>query len=301
MGIVTEIDRRLRHSRLARAQPLIRAQAPWLHKALLVARDRLLPFRSRFGLSRYQHRDIERFLSFRPDTARVLEVGSDVDGAVLKELAARGLGSLIGINIDVKPSAHAGRGTDGLPDYEIAVADARQLPFGDASVSSIVSITAFEHIHDFDVALREMHRVLRPGGTLYADFGPIWSCSIGHHVFAIVDGVEARHWKPGRNPVPHFAHLLLTREELRESVLRRAWVFPRLADEIVRWIYDSDGINRLFYEDYVRLFERSPFAVEHLEPVREAVPAPVQARLEQACPGYTEFGVRMAEVLLRKR
>ena len=176
----------------------------------------------------------------------------------------------------------------------------RRLPFVDDCVASMISITAFEHIHDFDVALREMHRVLKPGGLLYADFGPIWSSSIGHHVFAIVDGVEARHWKPGKNPVPHFAQFLMSRGELRAEVLRRPWVFPKLADAIVSWIYDEDGVNRLFYEDYVRLFEASPFTVAHLAPVREHVPRELQRRLERACPGYTDFSVRMAEVVLRK-
>lgn len=51
MSLATEIDRRLRHSVLARAQPFIRARTPWLHKALLVARDAVLPFRSAYGLS----------------------------------------------------------------------------------------------------------------------------------------------------------------------------------------------------------------------------------------------------------
>ena len=207
MSFTTEIDRILRHSVLARAQPFIRAKAPWLHQTLLSARDVLLPFRSRHGLSRYQHRAIERFYSFQPAlTGTVLEIGSDVDGIVLKELSGRGVEHLVGLNIDVNPSAHVDRRGTGSSAYEMIQGDARWLPFRDGSIASILSITAFEHVHNIDVALREMHRVLEPGGTVYADFGPIWSCSIGHHVFAIVDGVEARHWKPGKNPVPHFAH-----------------------------------------------------------------------------------------------
>src|SRR5688572_15613282 len=64
MSLFTEIDRLLRHSVLARAQPFLRARTPWLHHALLVSRDVFLPFTSAFGLHRYQHRAIERFLSF---------------------------------------------------------------------------------------------------------------------------------------------------------------------------------------------------------------------------------------------
>jgi SAM-dependent methyltransferase len=301
VSFFSEIDRRLRHSVLARAQPFIRARTPWLHHALLVSRELILPFRSRYGLTRYQHRALERFHRFFPDlSGTVLEIGSDVEGIVLKELSSRGARRLLGLNIDINPEAHGGRGNGGVPTYEIVKADVRRLPFRTGSISAIVSLMAFEHVHDMDVALREMHRVLKPGGIVYSDFGPIWSCSIGHHVFAIVDGVEARHWKPGKNPVPHYAHLLAPPATLRAAVLEKSWVFPKLADAIVRWIYESDGVNRIFYEDYARLFEASPFKVKLLVPVREHVPRKVQKKLEQACPGHKDFGVRMVEVVLEK-
>lgn len=301
MSVSTEIDRLLRHSWLARAQPFIRARTPWLHKALLVGRDVILPFRSPYGLSRYQHRAIERFQAFSPDlTGPVLEVGSDLEGAVLQELASRGIRNLIGLNIDMDFGAHASRRKGKVQKYEVLQGDVRHLPFKDDSISSILSITAFEHVHDMDIALREMYRVLKPGGIVYSDFGPIWSCSVGHHVYAVVDDVEARHFKPGKNPVPHYAHLLMTPAELRAAVLRKHWVFPKLADAISDWIYEGQGVNRIFYEDYVRLFKSSLFKVRHLTPVREHVPRKVQQRLENSCPGYTEFSVRMVEVVLQK-
>jgi SAM-dependent methyltransferase len=301
MSVFTEIDRRLRHSMLSRAQPFIRARAPWLHQALIVARDAVLPYESRFGLARYQHRALERFSTFAPDlSGGVLEVGSDVNGGALQEMASRGVKHLVGANIDVRPESHRGRGLGGAPHYEIVQGDVRSLPFADNTFSSIFSITAFEHVHNMDVALHEMHRVLKPGGLLYSEFGPIWSCSIGHHVEAMVDGVEARHERPGRNPVPHFAHLLMSPEQTRDAVLRTRWVFPALADAIVDWIYRGPGVNRVFYEDYVRLFERSPLTVHHLAPVREHVPHALQERLEHSCPGYRDFSVRMVEVVMVK-
>jgi len=301
MSVVTEIDRWLRHSTLARTQPFIRARAPWLHRALLAARDAVLPFRSRYGLSRYQHRAIERFRALSPDVCgRVLEIGSDVDGRVLKELAGGGDRAVIGLNVDVAFNAHQGRKTGSLPLYEMVQGDARQLPFKNVSISRIISVTAFEHIRDFGMALHEMHRVLEPGGIVYADFGPIWSSSVGHHVYAVVNGVEARHFVPAKNPVPHFAHLLMKPDELRAAVREKPWVFPELADAIVDWVYEGGGVNRMFYEDYVDSFMRSPFRVRHLDAVREFVPRAVQARLEARYPRYRDFGVRMVEVVLEK-
>jgi SAM-dependent methyltransferase len=243
---------------------------------------------------------VERFYSFKPDlSGMVLEVGSDLQGAVLKELKARGVRHVVGLNVAVDSEVHSSRG-NGPERYEILRGDVRRLPFADASISAMLSITAFEHVTDLDVALREMHRVLKPGGLLYSDFGPLWSGSVGHHVYAVVNGVEARHFKPGKNPVPHFAHLLLSPEELRTAVLQKDWVFPTLADAIVDWIHGSGDLNRLFYEEYIGVFEASPFTIRHLAPVREHVPRSTQKRLEAACPGFRDFGVRMVEVVLEK-
>ena len=301
MSVFTAIDRALRRSVLARAQPFIRARTPWLHRALLVARDAVLPFRSDHGLTRYQYSALERFYAVSPDlSGAVLEIGSDLECVVLRELASRSVGPIIGLNLDVDFSATARDKARASPPFEIVQGDVRRLPFKDESVSSILSIMAFEHIHDLGAALQEQHRVLKPNGIVYSEFGPIWSCSIGHHVYAIADGLEARHWKPGLNPVPHFAHLLMSAQELESAVLQARWVSPALAKAIVQWIFEEDGVNRFFYEDYVKSFEASPFQIRHFASVREHVSRRTQKRLELAWPGHRDFSVRMVEVVLQK-
>ncbi len=52
-------------------------------------------------------------------------------------------------------------------DYVDLVADATDLPFTDGSVDVIVSESVLEHVKDPARAVREMLRVLKPGGTLY--------------------------------------------------------------------------------------------------------------------------------------
>lgn len=48
----------------------------------------------------------------------------------------------------------------------LTLADARNLPFTESSYSSIFSISTFEHIMDTPKLLKEMYRVLKPGGIL---------------------------------------------------------------------------------------------------------------------------------------
>lgn len=57
------------------------------------------------------------------------------------------------------------------------VADAQQLPFGDASMDTVISCETIEHLPSPRRALAEFARVLRPGGRLYLTapnyFGPM--------------------------------------------------------------------------------------------------------------------------------
>ena len=51
-------------------------------------------------------------------------------------------------------------------EVEFSVADAQQLPFTDDCFDIVFSCECLEHLPDPQRALREMHRVLKPGGTL---------------------------------------------------------------------------------------------------------------------------------------
>lgn len=57
-------------------------------------------------------------------------------------------------------------------------ADVTRLPFGDATLDVITALDVIEHLDDDTAALREWHRVLRPGGRIFI-FAPahmwLWS------------------------------------------------------------------------------------------------------------------------------
>jgi ubiquinone/menaquinone biosynthesis C-methylase UbiE len=53
------------------------------------------------------------------------------------------------------------------PPVTLVQGDAQRLPFADDSFDVLVSCETIEHLPDVHAALREMHRVTRPGGRLF--------------------------------------------------------------------------------------------------------------------------------------
>jgi SAM-dependent methyltransferase len=205
---------------------------------------------------------------------------------------------VIGINPEFEESR--------LPEINLSLPDGCTLRkediistgLADESISAIFSVSVFEHLVDFHLCLSEMYRMLTPGGYVYAEFGPIWSSSLGHHVHATIKGEEARHWDPIRNPVPNYGHLLMQRDEMLKYL--REHVSDLLANECVNWIYDYPHINRLFLDDYLRFIDNSKFEVVLMEFDREHVPAEKLIQLRETYPQYRTFDVRNIMLVLRK-
>jgi SAM-dependent methyltransferase len=130
---------------------------------------------------------------------------------------------------------------------EVVVARAEAMPLPDESVDAVFSSNAFQFL-DVRATLAEVRRVLRPGGILYAHFGPIWSAVDGHQLeYVAYEGRELAFWRD--TLLPPWAHLAYEREQLR-AVLRSGLPEP-LADLLVWHVHDAGTINRMFFEDYV--------------------------------------------------
>lgn len=69
------------------------------------------------------------------------------------------------------------------PDATFLVGTAESLPLADYSVDLVLSTASFHHWHDHAAGVREVARVLRPGGSFFlADVAaPAWASYITHH------------------------------------------------------------------------------------------------------------------------
>lgn len=91
---------------------------------------------------------------------RILDVGAG-DGLIADVLKAKG------VELDVTAVDLARQ-----HGVDVVLGDAAALPFGDASFDAVFLGDVIEHLPDPVPALREAHRVLEPGGTLYVTTPP---------------------------------------------------------------------------------------------------------------------------------
>jgi len=99
-----------------------------------------------------------------PPTASpvIVDLGCST-GYLLEDLhAAFPESDLIGIDL---VAVGLRKAHDALPAARLLQADACALPLADACVDAVVSANLLEHIRDDETVLREIRRVLRPGGT----------------------------------------------------------------------------------------------------------------------------------------
>jgi SAM-dependent methyltransferase len=150
------------------------------------------------------------------------------------------------------------------------------------------SIACFEHLSRLPKVLARAHRLLRPGGRLFAMFSPIWSSWDGHHMPKITDSRGNTFYFGKNNPIPPWGHLVLGPSEMFEYLLSKT--DAAAAEEMVYYIYHAPNINRLFAEDYLRYFRTSPLKVVRCGATfPRSLPPKLQAELEHFHPGHKSF------------
>jgi ubiquinone/menaquinone biosynthesis C-methylase UbiE len=135
-----------------------------------LARD---PYRSSFSYSRHRlHYHLDRLLPAAARPARLLDLGC-------------GTGHYLGW---ARSRGYEVTGTDGseamlaearslVPGATLQLAPADALPFPDASFDAALCIEVFRYLPDVSPCIRELARVLRPGGICLATASPLLNMS----------------------------------------------------------------------------------------------------------------------------
>jgi SAM-dependent methyltransferase len=138
----------------------------------------------------------------------------------------------------------------------------------DAAVDVIISLDSFEHYEDPAAILETMHRMLKPGGSVFICFGPPWYHPYGGHLFSVFP----------------WAHLLFSEYAMV------TWRTGLPGKEPKSSLLDA-GINQMTIARFERLVAASPFQLITFEAVpirrrrwpswsREFTTSVVRCRLE---------------------
>jgi SAM-dependent methyltransferase len=138
-----------------------------------------------FGNAEANRRFLEAAGALMPGTD-ALEVGTGT-GGMLHTLLERGLRAR-GVEINPALIAESRRWFGELP---VQAVSGVALPFAAASFDLVVSFDVFEHIRDSDAHLREVVRVLRPGGRYLVQTPSKWP----NTVFETIRWRSATRWR----------------------------------------------------------------------------------------------------------
>lgn len=186
--------------------------------------------------------------------------------------------SAFGIDIRVEgvdPRARAG-------GSRFAGMDAGRLGFVNGSFDFVFSFNSFEHFPDPEIVLREALRVLRPGGYLYLEFGPLWLSPRGAHQFQTIS-------------VP-YVECLFTKETLTEYAAARD--IPLMG---YFWMNEWPlSRYRALWDRYAGQMERAAYYeicnADHVDLITR-YPACFRSKTEQ----FDDLIVSNIEALFRKR
>jgi ubiquinone biosynthesis O-methyltransferase len=148
---------------------------------------------------------MEHGILFNPGR-KVVDLGCG-GGLVTEEIAKRSPPSTTVVGFDMSSNS-IGVATDhgkGINNLSYHVGSIYNIPLTNDSVDTVIVSDVFEHLDDLPRALREVHRILKPGGTLVFDtiaktwWSYITTYLVAQEILGIVDS-GAHDWNMFINP-----------------------------------------------------------------------------------------------------
>ncbi|MBI1338270.1 MAG: methyltransferase domain-containing protein [Phycisphaera sp.] len=182
---------------------------------------------------------------------RVLDFGCGWGG----ETAWLAQQSLEACGCDIDPrsleDAERFKSHQGITNLRFGLVEGYTIPFGSDTFDAVLSTNVFEHVMDPTSALREIKRVLKPGGVFRSRFGPLFYSPLGYHL-------------PWATQVP-WAHLLFGFDAVMQvrNVYREPIVPPPKS-------WEETGLNRVTFARFKGCVIEAGLEIDKLErtPVR---------------------------------
>ena len=118
--------------------------------------DRLVPSPTRSVGSRERFERLAQLIAARGFQTRVLVVGGGILGEGMADFVEHADFELVETDVYIGPRTQV-------------VCDGHQLPFAEGSFDAVVAQAVLEHVLDPQRVVAEIHRVLKPGGLVYAE------------------------------------------------------------------------------------------------------------------------------------
>lgn len=200
----------------------------------------------------------------------VLEVGADWEEVAASMLLEAGAAKVISTNFEAGwPTCVSGNGRIDRRSMDARILH-ESLPHH--SVDVVFGIAVMEHFFEIPRFLASAWRVLKPGGTLFVQGGPLWTSALGHHVW--VSGKDRPyHFNDQSNPIPDWHHLIFDRATMFAHLVTKG-VDEQDAEAIVTYVYDSQEVNRVGYRTMCSQFAQSAFRDRQLIEGKTPQPAP---------------------------
>jgi ubiquinone/menaquinone biosynthesis C-methylase UbiE len=137
-------------------------------------------------------------------------------------------GRLVAFDLDRRQVLEAGRrlSHNGVAGAALLMADASRLPFGDERFDAAVEMAVMHHVPDWRAALREVVRVLKPGGS-----------------FHFLD-ISKRRYGIGMKLMGHDMQALFTIDEFQTALEDAGLTLERGIGRPVTPVFDMVGVAR---------------------------------------------------------
>ncbi len=120
-------------------------------------------------------------------------------------------------------------------EADVAAMDVGALAFADNSFDLVSSTALLEHVRDLEGCVAEMARVTRPGGMVFANFGPLYRGYGGAHFLG------------------SYEHLWM--DDAQFEAYLEARNIPYEREEALHWLR-NDMFSRATYDEYLAVFRR---------------------------------------------